>query len=138
MLERFVAFYEDTLHRSDLHGYILQMLWDIYNHDNRDDLDDVEVDDKDDLLKPNFSDDPEDEWDIVSFFDGSVVWKKFIETVSSEMEARLSGDEHIPKENNEEQLDQLLQKLLEPNKDDTSDSTTDSSTDSDSDSEEED
>merc|ERR1712228_421476 len=37
MLERFVDFYQNKpFPRTTLHGYILQMLWDIYNHDQRD------------------------------------------------------------------------------------------------------
>ena len=120
MLKRFVEFYDEHVQKTALHGYILQMLWDIYNHDKRDDLKDVEVDGEDDLFQPNFSDDPEDKWDIVSFFDGSDVWKKFNETVSSEMEARNSKDEQD--EDQQQQLDELLQNLLGSNND-TSNST---------------
>merc|ERR1712157_47021 len=106
LLERFVDFYQNKPHpRTTLHGYILQMLWDIYNHDQRDDdesdnddqqnnsddgeeeeesnrdsivinstpiVDNEETKQNDEeeqefgddvVLKPNFSKEPEDQWD---------------------------------------------------------------------------
>ncbi|ETO05323.1 hypothetical protein RFI_32074, partial [Reticulomyxa filosa] len=35
MLDRFIDFYHNELPRCTLHSYILQMLWDIYHHDQR-------------------------------------------------------------------------------------------------------
>eukprot|EP00486_Rosalina_sp_Unknown_P002524 CAMPEP_0201567370 /NCGR_PEP_ID=MMETSP0190_2-20130828/7859_1 /ASSEMBLY_ACC=CAM_ASM_000263 /TAXON_ID=37353 /ORGANISM="Rosalina sp." /LENGTH=1469 /DNA_ID=CAMNT_0047987285 /DNA_START=114 /DNA_END=4523 /DNA_ORIENTATION=- len=203
MLERFVDFYENKPHpRTTLHGYILQMLWDIYNHDQREDDDDssdqdedkdgdeeeeddpanrdsvvinstpralVDEDEDEDeedgedntdndneeqkameedsddefsddvVLKPNFSKEPEDQWDIVSFFNGSDVWKQFIATVSLQMEAQNATETQVPNmnvANNQQQLDQLLQNLLGPANDDASDSDSDS-TSSDEDGDEE-
>merc|ERR1712228_584326 len=153
MLERFVDFYQNKpFPRTTLHGYILQMLWDIYNHDQRDEdeedeenenneenqLSDEEEFGDDVVLKPNFSKAAEDQWDIVKFFNQNKVWQQFIVTVSIQMEAQNATETQVPNmnvANNQEQLDQLLQNLLGPNNDgaDTSDST-----DSDSDSDEED
>merc|ERR1712113_199718 len=56
MLERFVDFYQNKpFPRTTLHGYILQMLWDIFNHDQRED--DEEDENKENNELP--SDDPE-------------------------------------------------------------------------------
>merc|ERR1712025_479765 len=119
-MERLVDFYQNRPYpRCTLHGYIVQMLWDIYHHDqgdeddeddededdnnysdeeesaprpsviikgdlgvildesgdgDQDDMDDNDLDDdekdefeEDVVLKPNFSSEPEDQWDIVAF-----------------------------------------------------------------------
>merc|ERR1712083_762261 len=59
MLERFVDFYQNKpLPRTTLHGYILQMLWDIYNHDQRDE-DDEDGDENEQNEDGPPSDDPE-------------------------------------------------------------------------------
>mmetsp|Transcript_2577 Transcript_2577/g.4178 ORF Transcript_2577/g.4178 Transcript_2577/m.4178 type:complete len:1436 (+) Transcript_2577:119-4426(+) len=202
MLERFVDFYENKPKpRTTLHGYILQMLWDIYNHDQRDDEeedenkndnneeneeeeeeeeqrdsvvinevpedilnaadgDDAENADNNDsednaaekekaneseeaekkeeedefgddvVLKPNFSKEPEDQWDIVAFFHASEVWKAFTPTVTLQMEAQNATEPQVPNmnvANNQQQLDQLLQNLLGPSEDpESSDSDSDS------------
>jgi len=203
MLERFVDFYQNKPHpRVTMHGYVLQMLWDISTHDQRDedeedseeeeadanaeengdggqrdsvvvnaDADalngdgdgndenqsmapiltggdssdengDADVDGGDEeefgddmVLKPNFSKEPEDQWDIMAFFSGSSVWQAFRATVALQMEAQSppGGDSAVPNQgvaNNQEQLDQLLQNLLGPTEENSD------STDSDSDSDE--
>merc|ERR1712129_626656 len=191
MLERFVDFYQNKpVLRTTLHGYVLQMLWDIYNHDQREDDDDDEEqnqqedalsdpeemeqrdsvvinediesandeseteqdlnsqeqkdnDNEDDeseefgddvVLKPNFSKAPEDQWDIVKFFNNNKVWKQFIVTVSIQMEIQAPAEMQVPNSNvnaNDKQLDQLLQNLLGPNNDGADDSDSDSDSDSD-------
>ena len=47
LLERFIEFFQNNETRSALHGYILQMLWDIYNHDDRNENTDEEEEDED-------------------------------------------------------------------------------------------
>merc|ERR1712176_336489 len=185
MLERFVDFYQNKpVPRTTLHGYVLQMLWDIYNHDQREeDDDDVEEEQQNEdalsdpeeleqrdsvvisediesaneheiteqeaetksddeseefgddvVLKPNFSKAPEDQWDIVKFFNNNKVWKQFIVTVSIQMEKQNATETQVPNmnvANNQEQLDQLLQNLLGPNNDGADDSDSDSDSDSD-------
>eukprot|EP01083_Nonionella_stella_P095147 267058_1 len=120
LLERFVQYYNSNTIRTTLHGYVLQMLWDIYNHDQRDDDEEEDANE----LKPNFSQHPEDQWDIVAFFNQNEVWKQFIHTISIQMEAQNANTETqqnlIPNmnvQNNQQQLDQLLQNLLGPNND---------------------
>ena len=86
------------------------------------------------VLKPNFSSEPEDQWDIVSFFEESQVWKQFKGIVSKEMDAQNATDTQVPNMNvatNQQELDKLLANLLGPNNEDAD------SDDSDSDSEDE-
>ena len=107
------------------------------------DGDDDEKDDEfgeDMVLRPNFSTDPQDQWDIVAFFDGSEIWKQFRITVQSQMDAQNATDTQVPNMNvatNQEELDKLLQNLLGPNENDDDDAESNGS-DSDSDDEEED
>merc|ERR1719150_1599815 len=185
MMERLVDFYQNRPYpRCTLHGYIVQMLWDIYHHDQGDedeeddeeeddtnysdeddpqqrpsviikpDLDvildetgdvdgDNEMDDDDEkgdefeedvVLRPNFSSEPEDQWDIVSFFEESQVWQQFSGIVCKEMDAQNATDTQVPNMNvatNQQELDKLLANLLGPNNEDAD------SDDSDSDSEDE-
>merc|ERR1711971_448635 len=86
------------------------------------------------VLKPNFSKAPEDQWDIVKFFNNNKVWKQFIVTVSIQMEIQAPAEMQVPNSNvnaNDKQLDQLLQNLLGPNNDGADDSDSDSDSDSD-------
>merc|ERR1711902_160973 len=86
------------------------------------------------VLKPNFSKAPEDQWDIVKFFNNNKVWKQFIVTVSIQMGIQAPAEMQVPNSNvnaNDKQLDQLLQNLLGPNNDGANDSDSDSDSDSD-------
>merc|ERR1712176_1091884 len=86
------------------------------------------------VLKPNFSKAPEDQWDIVKFFNNNKVWKQFIVTVSIQMEKQNATETQVPNSNvnaNDKQLDQLLQNLLGANNDGADDSDSDSDSDSD-------
>ena len=196
MLERFIKFYHAHTPRCTLHGYILQMLWDIYNHDQRDDEpnndelnnnnnnDDDDIDDnestgslivnedvdedgnplsprsrerqknnnnnnnnnsndddidmneefteEDLILRPNFSKDPEDQWDIVQFFDTNKTWAEFLIPLTEQMELQNNAEQQVPNQNTQgqDQLNDLLKNLLNTNDDD--DDNNDSSESSDS------
>ena len=85
------------------------------------------------VLKPNFSSEPEDQWDIMAFFHSSEVWQQFAGTVSMEMDAQNATDTQVPNMNvatNQQELDKLLQNLLGPNNDDDDDADSDSGSDS--------
>ena len=56
MLDRFISFYVNEKHKSPLHGYILQMIYDIWQHDQ-----DVDSDDEEDETEDDDDDDEEDE-----------------------------------------------------------------------------
>ena len=107
--------------------------------DNGDDLGDDEKEDdfgEDVVLKPNFSAEPEDQWDIISYFQCSEVWQQFAGTVCMEMDAQNATDTQVPNMNvatNQQELDKLLQNLLGPNNDDDDADSSDSDSDSDGD-----
>eukprot|EP01083_Nonionella_stella_P185906 679268_1 len=132
LLERFVNCYQnEPLPRITLHGFILQMLWDIYNHDGEDhggdrENNDQEMENEEDqfALKSNFSDEKADEWDIVKYFDSHESWKGFSATLKSKMQLQSqieeseTGAQDMNIANNQAQLDQLLANLLGPSNDD--------------------
>ncbi|ETO30199.1 hypothetical protein RFI_06920 [Reticulomyxa filosa] len=144
-----------------LHGYIIQMLWDIYNHDKRvahpndeaqkaneseqdesqsetgsviineeeqtpseeqtnenkntnndknitknDNGDDAKSEnfaDQSDIaavLKPNMSEEVEDQWDIVKFFDNHPKWPSFHQILIDIIETQSKGNAHILSQEN--------------------------------------
>jgi len=106
---------------------------------DQDDMDDNDLDDdekdefeEDVVLKPNFSSEPEDQWDIVAFFEESQVWQQFAGIVSKEMDAQNATDTQVPNMNvatNQQELDKLLANLLGPNNEDAESSDSDSDSD---------
>lgn len=68
------------------------------------------------MLRPNFSDDPEDQWDIVSFFDQNEKFKQFKPILLLQMQiqnAVHNNDDGMG--NHNDQLDHLLDSMLNPN-----------------------
>merc|ERR1719464_2134726 len=95
MLERFVDFYQNKpLPRTTLHGYILQMLWDIYNHDQREeDEEDEEPENEEDAT----SDDPDMEQR------DSVVINEDIDAIGDENENENGNDSEPEQKGSDDQ-----------------------------------
>merc|ERR1712228_584432 len=104
MLERFVDFYQNKpFPRTTLHGYILQMLWDIYNHDQRDE--DEEDEENENNEENQLSDEEELEKRDSVVINDDVDDENENETTPSIAEQEQKGDED---ENEEEFGDDVV------------------------------
>ncbi|ETO21273.1 hypothetical protein RFI_15930 [Reticulomyxa filosa] len=66
------------------------------NDTNDDDKDDESFDEGDFILKPNFSKEAEDQWNITKFFDNHPKWSDFFQVLTHEMEVQTSADTQVP------------------------------------------
>jgi len=67
-------------------------------------------------LKPNFSKETEDQWDIVKFFDSHPKWSEFAQVLTHEIETQTSVDTQVPVNNaaaGGSELNNLLNTFLE-------------------------
>jgi len=47
-------------------------------------------------LKPNFSTEAEDQWDIIKFLENHPKWNEFLQTLTHEMEIQMNVEAQIP------------------------------------------
>eukprot|EP01084_Bolivina_argentea_P142171 249764_1 len=110
---------ENTRPRTELHCYILQILWQIYKNDI------VEDDEKSEelidaqVLKSNMSTEAEDQWDIISYLNNNIQWRDFYGIISSEIKKQ-SWESSLESQDNT-----ALDALLGTCNDDSSDSDSD-------------
>lgn len=88
-----------------------------YNEfENGDEKEQKNVDDEAFMLRSNFSDDPEDQWDIVQFFDNNEKFKKFKPMLLLQMQIQNStnynGNGDGMGQDHNQQLDNLLDSML--------------------------
>ena len=101
LMERFIDYYSKEQSKTALHGYILSILDDMHNHEQKDYNKETNED--------------EDKWDIVDFFEANDAWNGFADTLSTEIDAQRSESIQTPNlgiGDNEEELDKLLKDLL--------------------------
>jgi len=67
------------------------------------------------MLRPNFSDDPEDQWDIVAFFDKNEKFKQFKPILMLQMQIQNAVHNNDDGMDHNDQLDHLLDSMLNPN-----------------------
>lgn len=110
MLERFVDFYQNKpFPRTTLHGYILQMLWDIYNHDQRDE--DEEEDNGQQQQEDNLSNDDDDDENEKR---DSIVINEDIDTITND-EQKINEEIDENNENNNDDDEFGDDVVLKPN-----------------------